>query len=103
MDYDQEWYKHMWSDRPGAKTLSFYRNIQGGLGMASYLKERSEAHTKYVAKLRMGGGGHNLAIEVGKCHNIPPRKQYCGKCSKSSIGDEYHFVTCPDLTHESYP
>ena len=86
----QNWRENM-SAMPKLRTLCLYKNE---LTSEPYLTQLMPRRMRTsLAKFRIGN--HDLAIEVGRHHNIIATERYCKLClsiQKMTVEDEYHVL-----------
>ena len=89
-DYETNWHDHVM-----IMVLRNYRLYHGKVEKAEYLKGTYERHTKFVARLRMGG--NRTPVELGRHSNTPLEDRVCDKCNFNQLGDEYHLISLDTL------
>ena len=88
--YLQTWTADIMSN---AKCIN-YRMFKGDISLEPYLTSLPIQLRNNVSRFRCRN--HKLPIEKGIYQNIPRSERVCIKCTRSAIGDEFHYIfDCP--------
>ena len=90
----QDQFRQEWSSTMEASSKCIlYRNLKNKFELEAYLLRLPRNVWRNIVKLRCCN--HKLEIKTGRYAGIDRDLRFCGKCTMSIIGDEYHaFFEC---------
>ena len=84
--YRQEWVSQLEKSSKGTT----YRLTKNSICLEKYFTKFTKK--VYSPILQYRSGNHKLPIEIDRWKNIAYNQRMCPKCSKHSLGDEFHYL-----------
>ena len=84
----QEWVQKL----DASSKCKFYSSFKQDLTFQNFLSKLDSKHYLPIIKFRTSN--HKLPVETGRWENVPLDEKKCQSCTKTDIGDEFHYLLC---------